>query len=300
MYSQRRLSQVLKSAFNIPIDNTSKIILMSDCHRGDGSWADDFSKNQTLYFAALSHYYNQGYTYIELGDGDELWKNTRLYDILHVHSNVFLLLSQFYRENRLYFIYGNHDMVKTDNEYINKNFSYFFDEQKGKYIPLFKNIKLYEGLLLNYNGTSNSILLLHGHQVEYLNDRLWLVSRFLVRYLWKPLELIGVHDPTSTSKNNVKRESVEKKLMKWSAKSNQVIIAGHTHRAVFPVIGEPGYFNDGCCVHPYSITGIEITNGTISLVNWEVKTMKNGTMYVGRGILKGPNKLTDFFTAETV
>ena len=91
---------------------------MSDCHRGDGSWADDFSKNQNIYFAALTHYYNENYTYIEIGDGDELWENKKLSDIIQVHSDVFWLLSKFYNEDRLYLIFGNHDMVKKDNEFV--------------------------------------------------------------------------------------------------------------------------------------------------------------------------------------
>ena len=32
------------------------------------------------------------------------------------------------------------------------------------------------------------------------------------------------------------------------------------------------FFNDGSCVHPRSITGIEIENGEISLIKWEIST----------------------------
>lgn len=32
--------------------------------------------------------------------------------IIEVHSNVFELLSKFYKSNRMYMIYGNHDMQK--------------------------------------------------------------------------------------------------------------------------------------------------------------------------------------------
>jgi hypothetical protein len=56
MYSFKRLSQVFKSAQNISFDDSSKIVLISDCHRGDGSGADDFSRNQLPYFAALTYY----------------------------------------------------------------------------------------------------------------------------------------------------------------------------------------------------------------------------------------------------
>ena len=66
-----------------------KIVLMSDCHRGTGDWSDTFLKNQNIYFSALMNYYEKGYTYIELGDGDELWENKRMKDISEIHNNVF-------------------------------------------------------------------------------------------------------------------------------------------------------------------------------------------------------------------
>lgn len=67
MYEFKRLSEVFESAEEIPFDDFSKIIIMSDCHRGDGSWADNFSKNKNIYYAALTYYYRNNFTYIELG-----------------------------------------------------------------------------------------------------------------------------------------------------------------------------------------------------------------------------------------
>jgi UDP-2,3-diacylglucosamine pyrophosphatase LpxH len=295
MYALKRLSQVFKSAEQIPFDNTSRIIIMSDCHRGDGSWADDFSKNQNLYFAALTHYYNENYTYIELGDGDELWKNNKLSDIMHEHSDAFWLLSKFCKEDRLYFIYGNHDIVKRNKRFIKNNFYSYFNERDRKHNPLFENIKFHEGLVLRHKVTDDKIFLLHGHQADYLNDRLWRLSRFLVRYLWRPLELFGVNDPTSTAKNYVRKLSIEKKIVEWVIRKNQVLIAGHTHRPMFPEVSEAPYFNDGSCVHPRCITGIEISDGCIMLVKWEIKTKNDGTLFVGREVLAGPRKLKEYF-----
>ena len=57
----KHLSQVFESANRIPFDDSSRIILMSDCHRGAGSQADEFYKNENLYISALNHYYNEGY-----------------------------------------------------------------------------------------------------------------------------------------------------------------------------------------------------------------------------------------------
>lgn len=138
MPASKHLSQVFKSAEQIPFDDSSRIVLMSDCHRGDGSWADDFSNNQNLYLAALKYYYRENYTYIELGDGDELWKNNSFSNIILVNSEVFCLLSKFYKAKRLYFIFGNHDIVKKSFKFVKSNFYQYFDERKKEYIPYLK------------------------------------------------------------------------------------------------------------------------------------------------------------------
>ena len=82
---------------------------------------DAFSKNENLYFVALSHYYNEKFTYIEIGDGDELWKINNFSDIKREHSDVFWLLSKFFKEGRLHFIFGNHDIVKKNSKFVKNN-----------------------------------------------------------------------------------------------------------------------------------------------------------------------------------
>jgi hypothetical protein len=69
MSVDKRLTEVFRSSQEIPFDDGSKFILFSDCHRSNNSWADDFANNQSLFFFALQHYFKDGFTYIELGDG---------------------------------------------------------------------------------------------------------------------------------------------------------------------------------------------------------------------------------------
>ncbi|MDF2610660.1 MAG: hypothetical protein K0R92_2134 [Lachnospiraceae bacterium] len=295
MSGYKRLSQVFHSSKEIPFDDTSKFVLMSDCHRGDGSWGDNFLNNQNLFFAALSFYYHDNFTYIELGDGDELWENRKLENIISIHSDAFWLMSKFYQKNRLYLLYGNHDMNKKSRNYICSKCSSYYDESLKKWMPLFPDIKVQEGLVLRYKEDNHKIFLTHGHQVDFLNYNLWRLARGLVRYLWRPLELLGFLDPTSAAKNNEKKGSIEKKLSNWAAKEKQMLIAGHTHRPIFPKPGTSLYFNDGSCVHPRCITAIEIENGSISLVKWALKTKKNRSLYVGRSILEGPVPIKDYF-----
>lgn len=294
MDTLKRVSKVFNSADEVLFDDSSRIVLISDCHRSDGSFADDFARNQNIYFAALTHYYNENYTYIEIGDGDELWETSKMETIINQHSNVFWLLRKFYIKNRLFLIYGNHDMVKKNERFVKNNLYEYFNEPTKKYVPLFENIKIHEGLVLKHKVTGGKILLLHGHQVDCMNSTFWRLTRFLVRFIWRPLNVLGVRDPTSAAKNYTKKEDVAKKLTKWVVKEKHMLVAGHNHRPAFPKEGEPPYFNDGSCVHPRCITGIEILEGTISLVKWSIKARNDGTLFIGRDVLEGPRKIQEY------
>jgi len=296
MSTFKRLTKVFDSSKEIIIDDTSKLIFMSDCHRGDNSWADNFAHNQSLVFTALDYYYNKGFTYIEIGDGDELWENRNFSEIRKAHSHIFWLMRKFHIKNRLYMILGNHDNVKKDKSYVEKNLYTYYDDRNNTHAPLFVNIQIHEGLILKYKDTKNKIFVVHGHQGDLLNDYLWKLGRFLVRYIWKPLELrFGVNDPTSAAKNFKKKKDTEKRIIEWVKANNQMVIAGHTHRPVFPNLNEPLYFNDGSCIHPRCITGIEIENGEIILIKWSIKAKTNGALHVERETIMGPQKLQSYF-----
>ncbi|MCY6483373.1 metallophosphoesterase [Clostridium aestuarii] len=295
MSTFKRLTQVFKSSKEIVIDDSAKIVLISDCHRGNSSWADNFAHNRNVFYAALKYYYNNDFIYIELGDGDELWENRKFFDIKEAHSDVFKLMRKFYIKKRLYMIWGNHDVVKKSKKFVRKNL-YYYNESKKKYESLFENIEVHEGIILRYKGTENKIFAVHGHQGDFINDTFWWLSRFLIRYIWRPLELyFGFKDPTSASKNYKRKKITERKIIKWIKANNQMVIAGHTHRPMFPEPGQTPYFNDGSCVHPHCITGIEIVNDKIMLVEWSIKTKDDGTLYIDRDIIEGPLKLQGFF-----
>ncbi len=295
MYGIRRISSLYQKANRVVMDNNSKIVLMSDCHRGDGSHADTFLKNKNIYFAALTQYFQEGYIYIELGDGDELWENKDISDIIYVHKDVYALLFKFYQKKRLYMLFGNHDIIKRKSKYNERNLFEYFDMRKSIRLPLFPQIKIYEGLVLVHKITANEIFLLHGHQADFFNGCLWRLARMLVRYFWRPLELFGVNDPTSTAKNYKRKKSVEERIKRWTENKELIVVAGHTHRPMFPNAKEARYFNDGSCVHPRCITAIEINKGNIELVKWSIKTKLDGTLYIGKDTLAGPARLADYY-----
>ncbi len=285
MNESDKLTEVYQSAKEIPFDFTDKFIFFSDCHRGDNSWADDFAHNQNMLFYALEHYLKEGFTYIEVGDGDELWENSDFGEIRRAHSHIFWLLQQFYQAGRLHLMWGNHDLERADPARVRDTLYTYHDERSGQTLPLFDGIQLNEGIILRNTSNDHSLFLAHGHQVDPINYKWWKVNRFIVRYYWRNVQVLGVRDPTSPAENEKKRNKVEQRLVDWAQSHRQITIAGHTHRPRFPKKDEPPYFNIGSCVHPRCITGIEVQNGEIILVKWSVEPDENAHLYVVREVI---------------
>lgn len=295
MGSFHRLTRAYKNAKTVPFDNQSKLILFSDCHRSDNSFADDFANNRNIYFHALKHYYQEGFQYCEIGDGDELWENLSFQPILEAHKNVYELMKLFHDEKRLHMVWGNHDMVYRNPSYVGKTLSSYFDPKTGTDVDLFRDIKFHEALILKHAETQKELFLTHGHQADWWNYVAWRWNRFLVRILWKPLNVMGIADPTSPAKNYKELIKVERRIKNWIVQNNNLItVVGHTHRPRFPEPGDIPFFNDGSCVHPRSITGIEIEHGEISLIKWQISTKDDGTLQIVRVLLEGPKKLSDY------
>lgn len=289
----KKLNKIFKKSRRILIDNSTKLAIMSDCHRGAGDNYDNFVKNQNIFERALLYYYNHGFTYIELGDGDDMWEIKNYKDIVEVHLDIFKKIKEFYDSDRLIMIYGNHDMSKKSPIVLEKYFYKYYDKLTKKEEVLLEGLIVYESLVLNYK--NHDIFLIHGHQVDFLNGSLWQLSKFLVRYIWRTLEHIGLKDPTGAARSYQDRTKIEKKLTKWSIQNNKILIAGHTHRAIFPKIGESLYFNDGSCIHPNGITCLEIENGYITLVKWEFKINENEQLSIKRNVLEGSELIISFF-----
>lgn len=287
MSAASRLSHSFENVPVLPLTHTSRYVLFSDCHRGRGNSNDNFLKNQHLYFAALKYYYQQGFTYVELGDGDEFWENRSLKQIIEIHNNVYWLLSLFYKQHRIYMLYGNHDMEKKFYKICQKCCSTYFCTQSQCEEPLFPDIHYYPGLILKDCLGNHDLYLTHGHQAELLNSVFWRIARFLVRYIWSPLEQFGICDPTSAAKNYTRKDNTERRLIRWAETNGKLLITGHTHRPRLAPNDVP-YFNTGSCIHPRCITCIEIENRALTLVKWTVNTRRDMSMYVTREILTGP------------
>lgn len=141
-----------------------------------------------------------------------------------------------------------------------------------------------EGLLLKDMENETDLYLIHGHQADFLNSVLNPLARFLVRYVWKPLETIGVSDPTSAARNYTQKKKIEKRLTEWACREQKVLITGHTHR---PMLGsdDSPYFNTGSCIHPRCITCMEIQKRNLTLVKWTLRTREDRSLYVAREVI---------------
>ncbi len=272
-FAQRRLNEAFEAAKRVFFDNSSRIVLFSDCHRGNNGRTDEFARNAGLFVHALTHYYRQGFTYIEVGDGDDLWKNRRFSDIRRAHGRVFDLLHRFHEQSRLHLIVGNHDI------------------QGKRGLPVAKDgIVVHEGLILHHGPTGQRIFVVHGHQADFKSEHLQAASRLAVRYIWKLLQTLGFRNHTGREGVTQRTKKIDRRLAEWAESHRHVVICGHTHRPIVPAQGATPYFNTGSCVIPGSITGLEIQNGAILPIRWHTRDT-GGAHRVERELTGSPSKL---------
>jgi UDP-2,3-diacylglucosamine pyrophosphatase LpxH len=268
---------------HLSLTSNTKLIIMSDMHRGDGTGSDDFAHNSLLYKCALDYYLENGFTYIELGDAEELWENKAFDQIYITHTSIYDQLAKFHDPNpekTCYIkIWGNHDLQWKNNQ--------------AMLAGLFPDIRVYEAAILQKH-----ILLWHGHQADpKCRGGGGAFSKFFVQRFWPVLQRCGIKDPTRAANNPGRCNEIDRTLHNWAnhnKKGVDVIIAGHTHRPVYKNLSltekrsldsdirtpdirkkepDPTYYNTGCCVHPRCITGIEITSEhdkspKLTLIKW--------------------------------
>lgn len=294
MNKSQRLYQVYNESQRIPITNEDRLVFFSDIHRGNNSWADEFAPNQIIYIYAIQQYLKDGFTYVEVGDGDELFKFRFVEAIRQAHEDVYLTLQKFHRQGRFYYIFGNHDIEYRNPASLAERLNQFFNPFTAETEILFDDFVVHEGLIFAHEESDTEFFAVHGHQGELMNDQLYWLTRFLLRGIWRPLQLFGVRDPTSVAGNVNIRDKVERQLIQWVTQSRIPLICGHTHQERFPKDSDPPYFNIGSCVHPRWITCIEIENGTIALVRWRIKPRKDGSLHVKRDVIAGPEALSHY------
>lgn len=294
MKTQDRLTDAYESAHLVEFDRSSRMIFMSDLHRGDGSVADEFAKNKVIVTHALAHYFDEGFTLVELGDCEDLWEFPHIKHIVRAHGIVYGKLQQFHRLGRYLRLYGNHDAQLSDPEYVRRNLSDLQSPQTGELEPLLPDLDVHSALRLRSRETGQELLVVHGHQGDFSNDQAWRFTMWSYRVFWRWLHAFGIQHPSSPIKNSYKRHKVERNYVKWIRARQVALLCGHTHRAKFPAPDETPYFNTGSGTFNAYVTCIEITDDTIALVRWRVESDANGYLKVVRWVLAGPRDLADF------
>jgi UDP-2,3-diacylglucosamine pyrophosphatase LpxH len=251
VFAHRRLTQLYRHAKVIPFDDSSKFVFFSDLHRGDKTRTDEFSQNEPMFLWAMRRYFDQGFTYIEVGDGDDLWCQRSFQRIRQMYEQVFEMIHQFDRRGRLYFILGNHEIIGRRRDSLEKD-----------------GIPAHEALVLEHRRTKQRLFIFHGHQADYMNDRFILISRLMVRYVWRRINASGIARYLSRFGRSRGSRRIRNRIMDWIRRGGPVVICGHTHQATSPEKGSVPYFNLGACHNPGFLTGIEISDGKISLVKW--------------------------------
>ena len=274
-YSQKNL--LLKRLQVVEMDAASaKIIVFSDQHKGNRSWADDFSTCETNYLAALDYYHRQGFTLVNLGDSEELWKFP-VNEVLKHNQKSMEAEAAFYPAH--YFkTFGNHDMLWKSPIDVALNLSHLYDAK----------FMVYEGLLIKMKGMYRpfEVFLTHGHQGDRISDSNAVASWFIAK-IWMPLQRYLRININTPSTDYTLRNRHNQLMYEWSRrKKSTLLITGHTHKPVF-ASGKysnkgaqiespdtrsqmmPTYYNTGCCCFADGdITGIEIENGCIRLIKW--------------------------------
>lgn len=252
-----------------------KLIIFSDQHKGNKSFADDFKSNEKNYLTAMKYYYEQGFSLVLLGDCEELWKFS--VEEIIAHNEPTLIAESAFFPDRYYRTFGNHDLLWKNPLDVALHLKKFFPE-----VP-----PVFEGLLikLQYLSRPLTLFLTHGHQGDVMSDNNAL-SSWIIAHIWMPMQRYLRLNINAPSKDYTLRNRHNELMYEWCRrKKDLLLITGHTHKPVFasgryfstasvkiaqdqPQL-KPGYFNTGCCCYADGdITGIEIENGCIRLIKW--------------------------------
>lgn len=308
----KALSTLFKKILNEPgkrgpvfkLNEKDKFIIFSDQHKGARNNADDFAICEPNYLAALDFYNNKGFSYINLGDCEELWKNL-LESVIKHNKEVFEKEKLFLNRGVYTKIFGNHDLYWDNDPLSSFNLNRIYDEK----------VRIYEGAILQYsiNETNLNIFLTHGHQGDLQSDGNWF-SKWFVSMIWAPFQGFLRINPNTPAYDNQLKTKHNTLMYSWVAtQPNTLLITGHTHQPVFASLThleklyidlriarknnakeeiinllaeinkriklgdksprfrkyKASYFNSGCCCfNDGDITGIEIEDGQIRLIKW--------------------------------
>lgn len=287
--------------------DTGRFIIFSDQHKGARNGADDFMNAESSYLAALKHYREAGFHFINLGDAEELWENTWL-AVKKYNKATFEAEAAYIPANAYVKIFGNHDLLWDNDPFAPM---YLKDVYKHE-------VPIYEAVVLTttIDNQPLRIFCTHGHQGDAQSDGNWF-SKFFVARIWAPLQSYLRINPNTPAYDASLKTRHNEIMYQWSSRQQDLLlITGHTHQPVFESLTHlerlyrelltarqgndidiqkkvedeitvrrqpfdsvsdnylqlrPTYFNSGCCCFSDGdITGIEIEDGMIRLIKWKL------------------------------
>jgi predicted phosphodiesterase len=301
----------------VPFDiQRDKFVILSDQHKGARDGADIFAKAAKNYLAALDHYNQQNFFYINLGDSEELWENL-IATIKRHNKNTFEKERLFLNRKAFVKIFGNHDLYWDNDPLAALNLKLIYGSE----------VKIYEGIILQttVNNKPIEIYMTHGHQGDRQSDGNWF-SKWFVSNVWAKFQSYLRINPNTPANNDTLKTKHNEMMYEWSSqRKNMILITGHTHQPVFRSLTEletlynklgiakakgdhlgieqvsgkinqlhlrptkepnfkgylDTYFNSGCCCFDDGdITGIELEDGFIRLIKWRYNRQKTSERMV--------------------
>ncbi|HVG41634.1 MAG TPA: metallophosphoesterase [Chitinophagaceae bacterium] len=296
----------------IPFDaDKGKFIIFSDMHKGCRNGADDFAICEQAYLQALDYYYQNGFHFIALGDSEELWENT-LSAVKREQKPSFEKEKAFVHNNAFIKIFGNHDLYWDNDPLAPFSLKEIYDTElpihegvvlqttlNGKVVNIFCTHGHQGDAVSDGNWFSKffiskiwaplqAYLKINPNTPAY--DAQLKTLHNLLMYEWsaqqKDLFLITghTHQPVFESLTHIERlyrqvlfARKQKDASMEATLLQEIALRKFTATSISEeyLKLKPTYFNSGCCCNSDGdITGIEVSEGVLRLIEWRIKEGK--------------------------
>ena len=295
-----------KKGLVVPFDvMTGKFIIFSDQHKGRKNGSDDFLTNEPNYLAALDYYYQQGFHFIALGDSEELWENL-VGSVRKAQQPSFEKEAAFVPNNAFIKIFGNHDLF-WDNDplaplQLKEIYGYDIPIYEGIVLQTIVNNKKLN--IFCTHGHQGDAVSDGNWFSKFFISRIWAPLQAFLRinpntpaydaslktahntfmYEWSAqqsdlLLITGhTHQPVFESLTHIERlyrqllfARKQNDASMIETIQNEIVARKFEHNNISEdyLKLKPSYFNSGCCCFDDGdITGIEISEGVIRLIEW--------------------------------
>lgn len=297
-----------KKGLVIPFEqHGGKFILLSDQHKGRRNGADDFMAAEPNYLAALNYYANNNFFYINLGDSEELWENN-LWQVRKKNKETFEAEKKFLAHNSFVKIFGNHDLYWNISPIASLDLKSIYGENIKVYDGVILAVSIGTQTLQifcthGHQGDAQSdgnwfskffvgwiwgplqaLLRIYPNTPAYNAEKKTLHNSIM--YEWsseqKNMVLITGHTHQPVFKSLTQLEKLYKQFQfagKGNNKQELETLLNEIKKVEkkFAAVSldymsmKPSYFNTGCCCfNDGDITGIEIEDGHMRLIKWEL------------------------------